>query len=154
MALIKLVTRINAPVDSCFDLSRDLDLHEQSMAHTNEQAVDGVTFGLIGLNDWVTWRARHLGVTMRMTVKITEMQLPNFFVDEMVKGPFKLMRHLHQFKADESGTIMTDEFIFRSPFGFLGELADRYFLEGYMRRLLVKRNQLLKQTAESRARQL
>ncbi|MBD1391907.1 SRPBCC family protein [Mucilaginibacter glaciei] len=151
MALIKLITYIDAPVALYFDLSRDIDLHRQSMAHTNERAINGVTSGLIGLYDRVTWQAKHFGVNMRMTVRISEMYSPDFFIDEMVKGPFKLMRHLHQFKSERNGTLMTDEFIFKSPLGILGKLADRYFLKDYMQALLVKRNQLIKQTAEARA---
>ncbi|WP_214653025.1 SRPBCC family protein [Mucilaginibacter segetis] len=142
-------THINAPLEVCFDASRNIDLHVNSMEHSREKAVGGVTSGLINLNDWVTWEANHFGLKMKMTVKITEMKFPDYFVDEMIKGPFKLMRHSHFFKSDGDRTIMSDEFIFKSPFGLLGKLVDELFLKMYMERLLTKRNIFLKTMAEN-----
>ncbi len=43
MALIKLETIINAPIETCFNLSRDIDLHQQSMKHAREKAIAGTT---------------------------------------------------------------------------------------------------------------
>jgi len=54
MPVIELKTAIKAPVERCFDLSRSIDLHKISTAHTNEEAIAGVTSGLIGPNEWVT----------------------------------------------------------------------------------------------------
>lgn len=150
MAIIKLTTKIKAPVAACFDLSRSIDLHVNSMQHTKEKAIAGKTFGLIGLNDWVTWQANHFGLKFNMTIRISEFAENDYFVDEIVNGPFKLLRHLHQFKQAGSFTIMTDEFIFKSPFGFLGKLVDRFFLEKYMQKLLKQRNAVIKEAAEKR----
>jgi hypothetical protein len=41
------VTDIAAPTGVCFDLSRSIDLHLESMVASNERAVAGVTSGLI-----------------------------------------------------------------------------------------------------------
>lgn len=149
MTMIKLTTRINAPAETCFNLSRNIDVHQQSMAARHERAVAGVTSGLIGLNETVTWEARHLGIRWRMTVKLTEFKYPYFFADQMVQGPFRLMRHYHTFKPEGDTTVMIDEFVFRSPFGWLGKLADGLFLKFYMRNLLLRRNATLRQLAEA-----
>ena len=148
MSIIQLVTPINAPVEACFDLSRSVDLHLNSMQHTKEKAVAGKTSGLLSVNDWVTWEANHFGLKFYMTIRISEMEKDNYFVDEMVKGPFKVLRHLHQFRKEGDHTLMIDEFIFKSPFGYLGKLVDKYLMEKYMRKLLMKRNAVLKRTAE------
>lgn len=148
MAIIKLTTKIKAPVAACFDLSRSIDLHVNSMQHTKEKAVAGKTSGLIGLNDWVTWQAKHFGLKLNMTIRISEFAANDYFIDEIVKGPFKVLRHLHQFKQAGSYTIMTDEFIFKSPLGILGRLVDKLIMERYMTRLLQKRNRVIKQAAE------
>jgi hypothetical protein len=52
-----LRTQINAQVYVCFDLARSIDLHLDTMKHTGERAIAGVTSGLIGLNETVTWKA-------------------------------------------------------------------------------------------------
>jgi len=149
MPVIKLQTYINAPVEQCFDLARCIDLHLKSMQQHKEQAVAGVTGGLIDLHETVTWKARHFGLWFKMKVKVTEMQYPIYFVDQMVRGPFKWFRHYHAFKAHNGGTLMVDEFVFRSPLGWLGKLVDNWFLKMYLHKLLVERNEVIKQTAEA-----
>jgi len=45
--------------------------------------------------------------------------------------------------------VMEDVFDYDTPLGFLGRLADQLFLEKYMTRFLEKRNQVVKEFAES-----
>ncbi len=149
MLIIRLFTSIAAPPERVFDLARSIDAHQQSAEGTHERAVAGVTSGLIGLGDEVTWEARHFGVKQRLTVRITGFERPARFQDIMVAGAFKSMKHDHEFIAQPPGTLMVDRFEFESPFGLLGRMADRLFLFGYMRRFLVRRNQVLKALAES-----
>jgi ligand-binding SRPBCC domain-containing protein len=149
MPVINLQTYINAPAETCFDMSRSIDLHLQSMQHHNERAIAGITEGLIGLHQTVTWKARHFGLLFKLTVQIIEMQQPAFFVDQMVSGPFKWFRHYHAFWPQGDGTLMVDEFVFKSPLGWLGKLVDKWVLAGYMKRLLQQRNEIIKQAAEN-----
>jgi ligand-binding SRPBCC domain-containing protein len=149
MPKIELRTEINAPKKIVFDLSRSIDLHKISTKHTNEEAIAGVTSGLINLNETVTWRAKHFGFYQILTSKITEFKQPNFFSDEMVEGAFKSFRHEHHFENIDGATIMIDHFIYISPFGILGRIADFLFLKKYMTNLLEKRNSTIKEFAES-----
>lgn len=149
MPIIKLETAIQAPKEICFDLSRSIDLHMESTKHTNEQAIAGKTSGLMSLNETVTWRARHFGITQTLTTRITEYQRPGIFVDEMEKGIFKRFRHEHHFTDAGHQTIMTDIFDYESPLYFLGKLADLLFVKRYMTSLLEKRNLVIKEYAES-----
>jgi ligand-binding SRPBCC domain-containing protein len=52
------------------------------------------------------------------------------------------------FELQDSGTLMTDKFDYTSPFGPLGMLADVMFLQSYMERLLLRRNEYIKNNAE------
>ncbi|HLZ58279.1 MAG TPA: SRPBCC family protein [Ktedonosporobacter sp.] len=149
MPTIRLETYIHAPVERCFDLSLSIDLHQGSMAKTRERAVAGVTSGLLKLNDTVTWEATHFGVRQRLTTKITEYERPVRFVDEMLQGAFKEIRHVHEFLPQHDGTLMIDIMAFQSPLGVLGWLADSLVLERYMLKLLLARNQHIKNVAES-----
>jgi ligand-binding SRPBCC domain-containing protein len=151
MPLIELKTFIIADPETCFDLSLDIDLHMKSMEQTGERAIGGRTNGLIERGETVKWRARHFGIYFTLTSRITELLRPKQFRDEMIKGPFKELRHLHVFEKTHQGTMMTDLFEFKSPFGILGTLADKAFLENYMRKLLAKRNELIKNVAERRS---
>lgn len=150
MPIIKTDMFIYAPRDICFDVARDIDIHTESTSQTNERAVGGVTSGLIGLNETVTWEAVHFGVKQNLTVRITEFDFPNRFVDEMEKGAFKRFYHVHEFIEKENGTLMLDTFDYTSPFGIIGKLADQLFLEQYMKEFLIKRNRYIKKIAEER----
>nr|WP_321235419.1 SRPBCC family protein [uncultured Psychroserpens sp.] len=149
MPLIEIKTLINADIQTCFDISRDIDFHKASLKHSNEKAIAGKTSGLIELDEWVTWEAKHFGITQQLTSKITEFDSPNYFVDEMVSGAFKSFKHQHIFQQKKTHTLMIDKFYFESPFGILGRLANVIFLKRYMTNLLSTRNRFLKQKSES-----
>jgi ligand-binding SRPBCC domain-containing protein len=149
MTQIELSTQINAPIERCFDLARSIDLHLDSMKQTGEKAIEGRINGLIELGETVTWKAKHLGIWQTLTSKITEFNYPNYFTDEMVKGPFKMLRHEHIFCPINDQTLMKDIFIFESPLGVAGELVNFLFLGWYMENLLTKRNKVIKEAAES-----
>lgn len=114
-----------------------------------ERAVAGVQHGLIGLDQQVTWEARHFGIRQRLTATISAFDRPKHFQDRMLAGAFKSMVHDHDFVENDHGTLMHDRLEFRSPLGPLGWLADRIFLTAYMRRFLVRRNTVIKRIAES-----
>ncbi|MEO8148464.1 MAG: SRPBCC family protein [Bacteroidia bacterium] len=149
MSTIFLTTEINAPIQRCFDLSRSIDLHKLSTSKTNEKAVAGVTTGLIGLHETVTWRAKHFGIYQTMETKITAFIAPEYFESSMVRGAFKSIFHKHIFEEVNGKTIMKDEFNFEAPFGFPGKIFSKLILNNYMKRLLEERNLLIKEVAES-----
>jgi ligand-binding SRPBCC domain-containing protein len=149
MGRIRIATEIQAPVDRVFDLARDIDLHRASMAATGESAVGGRTQGLIGPGETVTWRARHFGVTMELTSRITAFDRPHAFIDEQVDGPFAAFRHEHLFSPIPGGTRMTDDWRHASPLGWLGRIVDAVVLDRYMRRQVRIRAAAIKRAAES-----
>jgi len=148
MSKIYLETIINADIQTVFDLSRDIDLHQKSTFKTGEKAIAGKTSGLIELGETVTWRAKHLGFYQTHTSKITEMEKPNKFTDIMLKGRFKSFKHQHIFKKEGKNTIMTDILEFESPFGIIGKLFNKFFLKNYMKNFLLERNKIIKNTAQ------
>ena len=149
MPVIDIRMVIAAPIERCFDLSRSIDLHIESMRHTRERAVAGKVSGLIGAGEEVTWEARHFGLTQRMTSRITAFQPPAYFQDSMVQGPFASFVHDHHFSTVEGGTLVRDHVRFASPLGPLGRMADRLVITSYLRRLLERRAETIRRAAES-----
>lgn len=149
MAKLELVTGIDAPRERVFDLARSIDLHTASMEKSREYAAGGVTSGLIGEGESVTWKARHFGIWFTLQSQIVAWDPPRHFRDSMVRGPFRRMDHDHFFEESDSGTIMRDVFDFDSPLGLLGRAVDRLVLADNMRRLLADRNAAIKIVAES-----
>ena len=149
MATIHLTTLINAPAQRVFDLSRSINLHKISTAHTGEKAIAGVLSGLIEVNETVTWQAKHLFKLRQFTSKITAMEKPVSFTDEMIQGDFTQYKHEHHFKQIENGTIMIDLVHFESPYGVIGRIFNQLYLKNYMKTFLLERNEVIKVYAES-----
>ncbi len=148
MPTITLITNIKAPIERCFDLSRSIDLHTISNPGTKERAIAGTTSGLINEGESVTWTAIHLGFRQQLCSKITEMRRPVRFVDEMVSGAFKSLRHEHLFESKDGVTVMKDVFTYEVPMGVLGKWFDQLILCNYMKKLLADRNNVIKEYAE------
>lgn len=152
MTTILLETVIRAPVETCFNASRDVGLHLGSAADTAERVVAGRTSGLFERGETITWEARHFGVKQNLSVKITQLDFPRFFADEMVKGAFKSMRHEHYFEPVAGGTLMRDKFMYETPFWVLGKIFDALLLKKHMTDFLLRRNEFLKAHCESTTR--
>lgn len=149
MAQIKIATFIKNTPALVFDLSRSIDLHKLSTAQTNEEAISGVTSGLIGLNQTVTWQAFHFFKKRRFTSKITTYNFPFSFTDQMQKGDLKYFSHKHLFTEKSDGTLMEDEIELEAPFGLLGIIVMKVFLKSYFKKFLEERNAIIKEFAES-----
>jgi ligand-binding SRPBCC domain-containing protein len=149
MPLIHLTTFIEAPVERVFDLSRNVDLHKESMKPYKEEAVAGTRFGLIEKEESVTWKARHFFRTRVLKIKVAEMDKPIRFIDEQSQGSFKEMKHEHFFKPCENGTIMIDLFHYEFPYGAMGKWFNSLYLSRYLKKLLKQRNKVIKEYAES-----
>lgn len=149
MPKIHITTFVAAPAQRVFDLSRSISLHTISTSGTHEKAIAGTISGLIKLDETVTWQARHLFKTRTFTSKITAMNAPADFTDEMMTGDFKSFKHHHHFKPVENGTIMIDVLFFESPYGMIGRWCNKIFLTKYLERFLIKRNKVIKEYAET-----
>jgi hypothetical protein len=150
MRLITLHTHIAAPPDRCFLLSLNIDLHKESTAQTSERAIAGVTHGLIGPKETVTWQGRHFGLVLTHETLISKYDQPNHFQDIMLRGTFKSFEHDHYFDEQPDGTtLMRDELRFAAPLGPLGWLTETLILRRYLSSFLMERNQLIKAVAES-----
>lgn len=150
MQLIELETKIAAPPERCFLLSLSIDLHMASTTPTRECAIGGVTHGLIGPNQTVTWRGRHFGLMLEHTSLIDRYDPPLYFRDVMIKGHFRSFEHEHFFEATEGGdTVMRDRLRFAAPALLLGWLAEGLILRDYLTRFLRERDAVIKRIAES-----
>jgi hypothetical protein len=146
------ITLIDAPIDRVFDLSRSIEVHLLANVHENEQAlaVRGLTTGLVGLGDQVTWRAKHFGLWHDLTTKATEVKPPTYLQITMVQGVFRSMQADHLFRSLPSGTTqLRDTFAIAAPLPILGPIAEVLFLRRYMIALNRERNAVIKQLAES-----
>ena len=146
MTTVVIETLIDALPEICFDLALDVDAHARSAAFSDERIVaPGRLSGLLQLGDLVTFEGRHFGVRQRFTAKIVEVERPRRFVDEMVRGAFKSLRHVHEFQPHGAGTLMRDTLEWKAPFGWI---ADPLFLKRHMRWFVSTKQRRLKELVE------
>ncbi|HKV12530.1 MAG TPA: SRPBCC family protein [Thermoanaerobaculia bacterium] len=76
----------------------------------------------------IDYRLRLHGIPLRWTTEITAWDPPRRFVDQQMKGPYRLWIHEHHFhELPGGGTRITDEILYAPPFGALANwlLVDR-----------------------------
>lgn len=149
MTTINLTTIINAPKQIVFDLSRNIDVHQNSASQTNEIAIAGVTTGFININETVTWRGKHFGFYLTHKSRITAMIFYDYFVDEMEEGKFKSFKHEHFFTEKDGKTEMIDNLNYETPFGLIGSIFDKILLRKHLTNFIIQRNKVLKNLAEN-----
>jgi ligand-binding SRPBCC domain-containing protein len=150
MSIVIVETYVNSPIEKCFDAARDIDLHTKTVwSFTRERAIAGTTQGLIEFGEMVTFRATHFAIRQSLTSKIIEFNSPKLFTDQMQKGAFKSLKHIHEFIEHGDGTIMKDTLAFQSPYGIIGILFDILVLKHYMKKFINDRNLNLKAILEA-----
>ena len=71
----------------------------------------------------IDYKLRLLGVPLRWQARILRWQPPSGFVDEQVRGPYRLWEHTHRFYDDGDGTLIEDVVRYGLPFWPFGEIA-------------------------------
>ena len=148
MSVLIVETEINAAPEICFDSIRAAS-RESYFAAAGKQKSDDE----IALNQIVVFENNFLFFKQKLIVKVTEIDKPRRFTDEMITGNFQSFKHLHEFAPRGDGTLLTDTFSWISPFGAIGKIADKLVLSNYLRKTVTRRNAKLKQIAEAIERQ-
>lgn len=149
MSRVFTVTEIDCPIERCFDLARDVEVHAKSCAQIGERVLTTHKNSVLSSGEVVTFQANLLGRSWQMTAKITRFDPPHQFVDEMTSGPFRRFRHKHMFTQVPGGKVrMVDEIKYRCGYGPFGWLAERLVVDRTLKRVLETRGQYLKGVAE------
>lgn len=149
MTTIELETQIQTSIEKAFNLSLDIDFHKKSASQTHEEAIAGVTSGIIKLNETVTWRGKHFGIFLTHKSIISALEHPHYFVDEMIQGRFKFFKHRHYYEEKNGVVFMKDVITYTTPYGILGKLLDVVLIKKHMTQFIKNRNQALKNELEA-----
>ncbi|MFT3704257.1 MAG: cell division protein [Agriterribacter sp.] len=149
MSSIHLTTFIKAPLNRVFDLCRNATLYKKALEGRKETLTASAAGILLKHSDTVTLTAKHLGKTRVLTIRVIEMNIPEKFVEEEVTGDLKGFRHEHHFKEVDNGTIVIDLVTVEEPRDAIGGVIGKFFVKNYFEKMLLSRNELIKQYAES-----
>src|SRR4051794_34251209 len=68
----------------------------------------------------IRYALRWRGTPVSWTTEIRAFEPPNLFIDEQVRGPYRLWHHTHRFEALGEETLMRDEVRYALPLGLAG----------------------------------
>ncbi|MEO6133271.1 MAG: SRPBCC family protein [Saprospiraceae bacterium] len=80
-----------------------------------------------------------LNIPMDWTTEIGEIRVNEYFNDIQIKGPYKLWRHQHYFKAVKDGVMMTDRLTYDIGYGILGKLAGKLWVDKQVNEIFAHR---------------
>lgn len=70
-----------------------------------------------------------LGIPLKWTTLITQVDQGKGFTDFQKKGPYKLWNHHHEFIPNKDGVLMKDTVEYELPFYLIGDLAHKLFVK-------------------------
>lgn len=149
LPIITATTRIKAPIERVFDLSRSIGLYLPSTGDADEKIVVGKHEGLMEEGDEFRWEGSQFRFRQGLHIRVGSLEKPRSFTHEMVSGPFKRMVHRHRFEEDGQNTLMIEEFDYKSRGGPLGWFVENSYLTAHIRRFLADRNKVIKKVAQS-----
>ncbi len=85
-----------------------------------------------------------LNLPMHWTTEITYIKPNEYFVDEQRNGPYRIWHHEHHFKEIAGGVEMRDILNYALPFGYLGHLANQFFIDKKIESIFAYRSAVLK----------
>jgi len=92
----------------------------------------------------IEYRLKLAGAGFGWLTRITEWNPPYEFVDEQIRGPYKLWIHRHTFNYVNGETIINDEVKYQLPFYPFGEIASP-IIKVQLKRIFTYRQNQIKQ---------
>jgi ligand-binding SRPBCC domain-containing protein len=90
----------------------------------------------------IDYRLRLHGLPLSWTSEITAWDPPRRFVDEQVRGPYRIWVHEHTFEERRGGTVVRDDVRYAVPGG---ALIDRLFVRPDLRKIFRYRHWRLRE---------
>jgi len=84
-------------------------------------------------------------LSLNWATEITQIKQHKYFIDNQVKGPYKIWHHEHHFKAIDGGTEMRDVLFYDMPYGFLGRLVHKLFIQKRVEEIFEFRERKIKE---------
>ncbi|MEQ8791859.1 MAG: SRPBCC family protein [Pirellulaceae bacterium] len=109
--------RVPAPIDEVFPFFADaLNLEEITPPWLNFRVLTTPPIEM-RVGTLIDYKLRLHGVPVRWRTRISDWEPPHRFVDEQLRGPYRLWRHEHTFKALGEETLIRDQVDYRVPGG-------------------------------------
>jgi ligand-binding SRPBCC domain-containing protein len=84
-----------------------------------------------------------LSIKTLWVTEITHVKEKEYFVDEQRVGPYSLWHHEHILEELDDGVLMTDIVSYKPPFGFLGSIANKLFIQNKLNEIFDYRTSVI-----------
>lgn len=137
-------TKLNASLEQVFEFfSRAENLNQVTPPHLHFKILTPLPLQM-KLGAIIDYQIQLSGVPFHWRTLITSWEPPFRFVDEQMKGPYKLWHHQHTFEQCDGYVLMTDCVHFLSPGWFLEPLINRFFVEPKIKEIFNYREERFK----------
>jgi ligand-binding SRPBCC domain-containing protein len=85
-----------------------------------------------------------LNIPMRWVTEITQVEAPNYFIDNQKAGPYAFWHHQHFFKETKDGVVVSDLLSYKVPLGILGQVLERLIVKRKVEKIFEYRKKRLK----------
>jgi ligand-binding SRPBCC domain-containing protein len=106
---------------------------------TSENIGQGMYPGMI-----ITYKVRPmLNIPVKWVTEITQVHEGKYFIDNQKSGPYRFWHHQHFIKEIEGGVEMTDIVNYAAPFGLIGLIVEKLFINKKVRGIFEYRETIL-----------
>ncbi|MGM0504963.1 MAG: SRPBCC family protein [Bacteroidota bacterium] len=86
-----------------------------------------------------------LKMQIKWATEITQVKDKVYFIDNQIRGPYKIWHHEHRFKSISKGVEMEDILYYDLPLGMLGKVAHRIYFRQKVNEIFTFRTQKIKE---------
>lgn len=76
-----------------------------------------------------------LNIPIYWKTRITEVKDQKYFIDEQLKGPYKLWKHKHTFSEEDGKVLMKDKVEYMLPFSLLGNITHSLYVKARLQEI-------------------
>jgi ligand-binding SRPBCC domain-containing protein len=149
MPEIHFTTYINSPCERVFNLCCNSRLLKNTFPGKTIFSINNSPEPYFEEGNTITWQDKIFFKIRKTSCKIEEIIPFQKICSEQTEGSFSQFRHEQYFKEINNGTILIDKLFFDLPYGVIGKIINRIFLETYLKNFLDKKNRAVKEFAES-----
>jgi len=84
-------------------------------------------------------------ISINWATEISQVKEYKYFIDNQIKGPYKIWHHEHHFKETEQGVEMRDILYYEIPYGFVGRFLHKLIIEKKVNEIFNYREQKIKE---------
>ena len=130
MYQVKRVQRIPITIENAWDFfSKPDNLAKITPPYMNFSILARSDAGEMYPGMIISYRVSPLfNISIKWATELTQVKEYKYFIDNQIKGPYRIWHHEHHFKKIDGGVEMRDVLFYDVAYNFLGKLLHKLFI--------------------------